>query len=1051
MSNSYINKGIISYMYLENFVTYSSVSIKPGKNLNVIIGPNGTGKSTIVCAIVIGLGGKLTTIGRATHVADYVKSGCEEAKIEIHLTNGVKDDVIICRMFNIRGKSSWLLNGTSSNIKEIQNLTKTFNIQIDNLCQFLPQDKVQDFSKMNAQELLENTERSVGDPIILEHHMNLIKYRSEHKELQTRIASKKRVLESKNQIYEGLKESVSSIKERKLIKKKIISLKQKKAWILYEQKRREVAKLQSKKETAKQQVVSLESEMKPINDLIEKIKSKIRLLQTSVSEFNSKVKIKTTKLRGMLDDILGCENRIKEYENACKQRIQVEEARDSDLDVAKKQKSKLDNDLALILKEIGSEETLTKLQQEITSLIDKQRSTIAMLTSKHSAMKQRDERLNLDVRAQESELQLLNIDTKRLQLLRERSMDTYKAVQWLRENRNKFSGIIHEPILLNLNVKDVKYAKYLENVIPYRDLIAFVCENKKDMNLLLRCLRDEQKLQVNAVHSDPMKQVFMQPNVPLENIKQFGFTNYLVSLVEAPSTIMKYLVTMYNLNNIPIGTNRVDDNIDFIPHKISRYFSENKMYLVNRSKYSGEKSTTMRTISGNRMLSIVLDKSKLSHIEQKLKMLRAEKINISNQMKEIEEEICGQTKELDKHRATRNKTQQDCQQVNALKSRISLVIKKIESLQNERTSIDEIKQSYTNKIKEVLNKELKIYESYNKELEECFKYITDNEQAELALKLQNRTLRMKVNDSQDLRDKLKVAEDKVRQITSEMQPMKNEIQRLYKEALETTNGISPTDEAFAPINKIFNKLPLTVEEINNELNIAQAKVFCMGNNMDGESILREYEEVEKDIGNLKEFIQESSQQLETLEKTMNTTKEEWLRPLSQIVDKINSNFSTYFSAMDCAGEVTLFAPDNIMEFDQYGLKIKVKFRNTDQLHELTRHHQSGGERAVTTAIFMIALQELTRVPFRCVDEINQGMDAVNERRVFNLLVQMTGRPNSSQYFLLTPKLLPNLQYSETVRVHCVFNGPFMINHTQFDTEEYCKHVVAMLEKENIDD
>jgi hypothetical protein len=28
---------------------------------------------------------------------------------------------------------------------------------------------------------------------------------------------------------------------------------------------------------------------------------------------------------------------------------------------------------------------------------------------------------------------------------------------------------------------------------------------------------------------------------------------------------------------------------------------------------------------------------------------------------------------------------------------------------------------------------------------------------------------------------------------------------------------------------------------------------------------------------------------------------------------------------------------------------------------------------------MMALQSLTKVPFRCVDEINQGMDEVNER------------------------------------------------------------------------
>lgn len=60
-----------------------------------------------------------------------------------------------------------------------------------------------------------------------------------------------------------------------------------------------------------------------------------------------------------------------------------------------------------------------------------------------------------------------------------------------------------------------------------------------------------------------------------------------------------------------------------------------------------------------------------------------------------------------------------------------------------------------------------------------------------------------------------------------------------------------------------------------------------------------------------------------------------------------------------------------MNFDEYGLSIKVKFREADELQPLTRFHQSGGERAVTTAVYMIALQELTTVPFRCVDEINQ--------------------------------------------------------------------------------
>lgn len=45
---------------------------------------------------------------------------------------------------------------------KVEETVSRLNIQLGNLCQFLPQEKVADFAKMTPQELLENTEKAVS-------------------------------------------------------------------------------------------------------------------------------------------------------------------------------------------------------------------------------------------------------------------------------------------------------------------------------------------------------------------------------------------------------------------------------------------------------------------------------------------------------------------------------------------------------------------------------------------------------------------------------------------------------------------------------------------------------------------------------------------------------------------------------------------------------------------------------------------------------------------------------------------------------------------------
>lgn len=48
--------------------TYDRVSYYPGQYLNIIVGPNGTGKSTLVAAIVLGMGGHPKVLSRSQNV-----------------------------------------------------------------------------------------------------------------------------------------------------------------------------------------------------------------------------------------------------------------------------------------------------------------------------------------------------------------------------------------------------------------------------------------------------------------------------------------------------------------------------------------------------------------------------------------------------------------------------------------------------------------------------------------------------------------------------------------------------------------------------------------------------------------------------------------------------------------------------------------------------------------------------------------------------------------------------------------------------------------------
>lgn len=111
-----------------------------------------------------------------------------------------------------------------------------------------------------------------------------------------------------------------------------------------------------------------------------------------------------------------------------------------------------------------------------------------------------------------------------------------------------------------------------------------------------------------------------------------------------------------------------------------------------------------------------------------------------------------------------------------------------------------------------------------------------NEEMKLKFKFQQDKLSFNENDSLDLKNQLDEAERKFKELDRELQPLKQQTEKLYTAALESTGGVGINDPSAKSIKTAFSKLPATIPEINEELQTATAKIYCMSKNDDGENV-----------------------------------------------------------------------------------------------------------------------------------------------------------------------------------------------------------------------
>ncbi|XP_016382160.1 structural maintenance of chromosomes protein 6-like [Sinocyclocheilus rhinocerous] len=301
--------GSIESISLRNFMCHSMLGpFEFGPNVNFVVGNNGSGKSAVLTALIVALGGKAHTTNRDSSLKGFVKEGESSADVSITLRNRGRDaykpevfgqsiivDVCISsegmRTYKLRSKTGRLV---SSKKEELISILDHFNIQVDNPVSIL------------TQEISKDLLHSKGEGDIYKFFLKATQLDQMKEDLtyimktktmtQNTVEKHRETLQELKRKYHAKEERYKSLASLDEMQKKLDELNNQMAWAL---------------------VAEVEQEIKPMRERITAEERSTVRYDQKVEEWEGKVQ-EANRILGLLQDQLeGVTQRMQQLQPQC--------------------------------------------------------------------------------------------------------------------------------------------------------------------------------------------------------------------------------------------------------------------------------------------------------------------------------------------------------------------------------------------------------------------------------------------------------------------------------------------------------------------------------------------------------------------------------------------------------------------------------------------------------------------------------------------------------------------------------------------------------------
>lgn len=672
-------------MYLENFVTYDEVELYPGPHMNMVMGPNGTGKSSMVAAMAIGLGWHPTVLGRSKEVSEFIKYNTESAVIEIvlrvepeissiqqasdedgqevaefdwklvNLDERPIDGYIIVRRKllrinevekgKVRNHSEWTVNGTEVLQNSIRQLVRWFNIQIDNLCQFLPQDRVSEFARMSPTELLMETQKAAASPEIVGNFQKLIEERQGSRTDQGLLEGLESSLESLKKQADSLQDVLQRHRDYESHLKIIKNCEQKRPWLEYNQARELYMELKKMKEDAKKNLDEATVDVEPLRTKSSKLMTEINSFERTRTNVMKRLENKAKAVQVQTETKFSSElsELIKENRNEIKRiRSQREKIR-SEMTALRAEIRELEATARIDV--TANERQLRKIREDQVE-IDRQ---ITQLDQEHyefdaekrKIIKQGDS-LGQDLEAKQNELAALeDVKRHRFNQLRNKDRNVAAALEWLHEHRHEFNSPILGPIAMELSAKDPSMSKMVENSIGRSVLISFVTTDNQASEEFQNRLEQEKGIHINMIVVDVGRSRDLLSNRPElhPELASAGFRGWALDYFEATELIKLAMLDSVKPHLIPFCPGQLLRPIESISQEalrgVRKMVTSDARYEISNSRYSSDQVIRSNSLRQAEFLSFSIEPAKKAAIQKEIDLIRGNQRGLEEKLKEL--------------------------------------------------------------------------------------------------------------------------------------------------------------------------------------------------------------------------------------------------------------------------------------------------------------------------------------------------------------------------------------------------------------------------------